>query len=178
MTPTPEDIERRARGNMEGRMFEIGLYRDNPELRNKGGLVLMDEDLKNILSIRDIRKHTVEGDELELSNFWSWILSFDGYVPGKGESGPAYWQLLWMWGGPSDELRIYYTPKIGRNKNIKDPWRVEYVYKDWGTGHTIDVTDRKEIRWLLDYLDQHDLFLTYTDASRYFERARKKANGW
>ena len=55
----------------------------------------------------------------------------------------SYVRLQMSYGGPSDEFRVWKSGKI------------EYVFLDWYTGFSIDVTQNDAVQWLYNsYLDQ------------------------
>ena len=57
----------------------------------------------------------------------------------KDWSDSAYVRLQMSWGGPSDEFRVWKSGKI------------EYVFLDWYTGFSIDVTQNDAVQWLYNY---------------------------
>ena len=64
-------------------------------------------------------------------------LSFDYVTPYTfKEQGTPYYRFQMSWGGPSDEFNIY----TDSSKHIK---KIEYWFKDWWDGASLDCTDNK-----------------------------------
>ena len=67
-------------------------------------------------------------------------LSFDYVTPFTFKDQPeAYYRFEMSWGGPSDEFNIY----TDSSKNIQ---KIEYWFKDWFDGASLDCTDNKLIK--------------------------------
>jgi len=73
---------------------------------------------------KDIKSY-LAGD-LELDSL---LLSVEYIEPGTFNNKRGYHRLLFSWGGPSDELRVF------------SPDKVEYWFLDWHDGASIDVTN-------------------------------------
>jgi len=52
------------------------------------------------------------------------------------------------YGGPSEEVRFYFTP------NAKQAYKIEFVYLDWGVGVGFDVTNEDWAKWLFDWFNE------------------------
>ena len=64
-------------------------------------------------------------------------LSFDYVTPYTfTDQGTPYYRFQMSWGGPSDEFNIY----TDSSKHIK---KIEYWFKDWWDGASLDCTDNK-----------------------------------
>ena len=64
-------------------------------------------------------------------------LSFDYVTPYTfKDQGTPYYRFQMSWGGPSDEFNIY----TDSSKNIQ---KIEYWFKDWFDGASLDCTDNK-----------------------------------
>lgn len=79
-------------------------------------------------------------------------LSFDYVTAGTfNDQKEGYWRYQLSWGGPADEFRFYGDPQ-GKVH------RVEYWFLDWGDGASIDVTEHKTVRGLVDWFEGFDGF--------------------
>ena len=85
--------------------------------------------------------------EEQLEEFGNFLLAWPNVVDKEKEpkdwSDMSYVRLQMSYGGPSDEFRVWKSGKI------------EYVFLDWYTGFSIDVTQSDAVQWLYNsYLDQ------------------------
>lgn len=85
-------------------------------------------------------------DHPDYGSLYDYGLSFD-YVPGGTfvDQPNGYFRYQLSWGGPSDELRVYLDVEL-------KPYRMEYWFLDWFTGHGIDVKDDEIARRLWGHL--------------------------
>ena len=73
----------------------------------------------------------------------------------------SYVRLQMSWGGPSDEFRVWKSGKI------------EYVFLDWYTGYSLDVTQNDTVQWL--YNSYLDYGINFENNSYYSHNALFKA---
>ena len=79
-------------------------------------------------------------------------LSFDYVTPYTfKDQGEGYYRFQMSWGGPSDEFNIY----TDSSKNIK---KIEYWFKDWFDGASLDCTDNKLIKEMCWGFVDNDLY--------------------
>lgn len=81
----------------------------------------------------------------EIGNFYDYGLSIDYRLPEGRKAGYLRYQL--SWGGPSDEIRFYFT------HGARQCHKIEYVFLDWGTGVGFDVTNEDWAQWLFDWFN-------------------------
>jgi len=97
-------------------------------------------------------EETYKEMEKEFSNrgsFYDYGLSVDYVAPGtfdKQKEGYLRYQI--SYGGPSEEIRFYFTP------NAREAYKIEFVYLDWGVGVGFDVTNEDWARWLFDWFNE------------------------
>lgn len=60
-------------------------------------------------------------------------LCVDYFIP-EGDKPEGFIRYQISWGGPSEELRFYFS------QGATQPYRVEFVFLDWGVGVGFDVT--------------------------------------
>ncbi len=85
----------------------------------------------------------------EIGSFYDYGLSIDYVAPETFEdTNEGYLRYQLSWGGPSDEIRFYFTP------GFHVAYRIEYVFLDWGTGVGFDVTNEDWAQWLFDWFDE------------------------
>ncbi len=84
----------------------------------------------------------------ELGSFCEYGLCVDYVAPGTwDEQNEGYLRYQISCGGPSEEIRFYYSP--GGRK----PYRIEFVYLQWGVGVSFDVTQEDWAQWLAQWFD-------------------------
>lgn len=81
----------------------------------------------------------------ETGSFYDYGLSVDYQEPDGRRRG--YFRFQLSWGGPSDEIRFYFSGDGSRGMADK----IEYVFLDWGTGVGFDVTGEDWAKWLWDW---------------------------
>ena len=96
------------------------------------------EDIRELLEAagnNDGRVTDPESDQ-EGCSIDEYGLAFDYVEPGTFEGQQeAYWRFQISYGGPSEEIRYYRSPRAWA------PYRAEYWYLDWFDGANVDVTD-------------------------------------
>jgi len=107
-------------------------------------------DFKRFMEMDDYEN---EDNAYYLGSFYDYGLSFSYTAPGTfADQHEGYFCFQLSWGGPSDEVRFYY------DMGAKYPYRIEYVFMDWGTGAGYDVTDEDWAIWLFGWFDGCDSF--------------------
>lgn len=94
---------------------------------------------------KDFRVFMQDTEGNEETSFYDYGLAIDYQLPEGRKAGYLRYQL--SWGGPSDEIRFYFTH--GARKCHK----IEYVFLDWGTGVGFDVTNEDWAQWLFDWFN-------------------------
>jgi hypothetical protein len=89
------------------------------------------------------------GTQEQSEAFSEYGLSFEYIEPENGENG--YFCYLMSWGGPSDELRFYVD--VGGTA-----YKIEYWFKDWFDGASIDVTGDQAAKACADWFEQCEMF--------------------
>ena len=106
----------------------------------------IDEQLKRIITgIKRLRENlTFESDYNEEDNKYISVLSTDYVAPNtfNYQKDEGYYRIQFSWGGPSDELRVYF------NKNRYTT--IEYWFLDWFDGAFRNVTTDEDILWYVD----------------------------
>lgn len=77
--------------------------------------------------------------------FYYYGLAVDYVAAGtfeKQREGYLRYQL--SYGGPSEEIRFYFSP------GATEAYRITFVYLDWGVGVGFNVTDTEWAKWLFD----------------------------
>ncbi len=86
-----------------------------------------------------------EWEKAQLGPFNEYGLCCDYVAPGTFKADyEGYFRYQIAYGGPTEEFRFYYS--TGGNK----PYRIEFVYLNWGTGIGLDVTGEEWAQWLWD----------------------------
>lgn len=84
----------------------------------------------------------------ETGSFFDYGLALD-YVPGTFKNkGAGYFRYQLSYGGPSEEIRFYFTP------GAKQAYKIEFVYLDWGVGVGFDATNEDWAIWLFDWFNE------------------------
>ena len=79
-------------------------------------------------------------------------LSFDYVTPYTfRDQGTPYYRFQMSWGGPSDEFNIY----TDSSKNIQ---KIEYWFKDWWDGASLDCTDNKLVNEICSWFVEGALY--------------------
>jgi len=73
------------------------------------------------------------------------------YEPAGSENDllEGYAEFLISWGGPSEELRLYY------DLNATKPYKAIYWYKDWFDGVSLDVTKHRTPAALFERYEEY-----------------------
>lgn len=80
--------------------------------------------------------------------FYEYGLAFDYVAPGTFDDQPeGYFRYQISWGGPSEEVRFYASPKGNGEWSV---YRAEFWFLDWWDGASVDVTGTDEAVWLFD----------------------------
>jgi len=94
-----------------------------------------------------------EMDNEEYGSFYDYGLSVDYVEPGTFDGqNEGYGRYQLSWGGPSDELRFFFSPR----GNV--PYRIEYWYMDWFDGASIEITDDPIAQWLWEQFHEMGTF--------------------
>jgi hypothetical protein len=88
-------------------------------------------------------------------------LAVDYVTPGTFKNKAGYLRYQLSWGGPSEEIRFYFTPKA------REAYKIEFVYLDWGVGVGFDVTNEDWAKWLFDLFNE--VGTTEAEMNRAFE---------
>ena len=96
-----------------------------------------------------------EAEQLEVfeqfdstGDFYDYGLSVDYVTPGTFKNKAGYLRYQLSYGGPSEEVRFYFTP------NASQAYKIEFVYLDWGVGVGFDVTNEDWAKWLFDWFNE------------------------
>jgi hypothetical protein len=92
-----------------------------------------------------------EADRLynEHGNFYDYGLSVDYVAPHTFErQREGYFRYQLSYGGPSEEIRFYYSPRA------REAYKIEFVYLQWGTGAGFNVTNEDWTKWLFDWFNE------------------------
>jgi hypothetical protein len=106
------------------------------------------EDFK---ALPDKKQAKVEDLFDSIGSFHNYGLSIDYQQPEGRRRGYLRYQL--SWGGPSDEVRFYFSGDGSRGQADK----IEYVFMDWGTGVGFDVSNEDWAQWLWDWFQGADI---------------------
>ena len=88
-------------------------------------------------------------------SFYDYGLSVDYVVPGTfNNQREGYLRYHLSWGGPSEEVRFYYS------SGAREAYKIEFVYMNWGTGVGFNVTEEKWARWLFNWFWETDTLAT------------------
>lgn len=84
----------------------------------------------------------------EHGNFYEYGLSVDYVAPETFErQKEGYFRYQLSYGGPSEEVRFYYSPRA------RQAYKIVFVYLNWGTGVGFDVTNENWAQWLFDWFN-------------------------
>lgn len=76
-------------------------------------------------------------DDVTEDSFPDYGLAFDYVSPGTFmDQEEGYWRFQISWGGPSEEIRFYASPRGSKSSGFGD-WRLhraEFWFLDWGDG--------------------------------------------
>lgn len=81
-------------------------------------------------------------------SFYDYGLAVDYVTPGTFNNKAGYLRYQLSYGGPSEEIRFYFTPKA------REAYKIEFVYLDWGTGVGFDITNEDWAKWLFDWFNE------------------------
>lgn len=134
-------LRENGRKSMLSRAEDFNFYRmhaycreDVPEWRRQEKLALKHSAGK-----------TVEDVFNSIGDWWDYGLSIDYVAPGTfEEQNEGYLRYQLSYGGPSDELRFYFSP------GAKAPYKIVYAYLEWGKGVGFDVTGEEWAIWVWD----------------------------
>ena len=123
-------------------------------INGDGNLVQRGHD--HLESCADDFKKFMTADQIEdvddLGSFYDYGLSADYVAPETFEDQKeGYFRYQLSWGGPSEEIRFYYSP------GAHNPYQIEFVFLDWFSGVGFDVTDESWAIWRWDYSYSCDL---------------------
>jgi len=80
-------------------------------------------------------------------DFYEYGLSVDYVTPGTFKNKAGYLRYQLSYGGPSEEIRFYFT------QGAREAYKIEFVYLDWGVGVGFDVTNEDWAKWLFDWFN-------------------------
>jgi hypothetical protein len=84
----------------------------------------------------------------EIGDFYNYGLAVDYVTPGTFNNKAGYLRYQLSYGGPSEEIRFYFTPKA------REAYKIEFVYLNWGVGVGFDVTNEDWAKWLFDWFNE------------------------
>lgn len=90
----------------------------------------------------------VEAEFARRGSFFEYGLAVDYVTPGTFKNKAGYLRYQLSYGGPSEEIRFYFTP------NAREAYKIEFVYLDWGVGVGFDVTNEDWAKWLFDWFNE------------------------
>lgn len=93
-------------------------------------------------------KQTILEEYGSRGSFYDYGLSIDYVVPGTFKNKEGYLRYQLSWGGPSEEVRFYWSP------GSHEAYKIEFVYMDWGTGVGFNVLREDWAQWLFNYFDE------------------------
>lgn len=94
------------------------------------------------------RKQTILEEYARRGSFYDYGLSIDYVVPGTFKNKEGYLRYQLSWGGPSEEVRFYWSP------GSHEAYKIEFVYMDWGTGVGFNVLREDWAQWLFREFDE------------------------
>ena len=127
------------------------------ELRKAGRAHLesRSEDFKGYIDYgTDLENLTGDGGEKAVNffestgSFYDYGLAVDYVTPGTFKNKAGYLRYQLSYGGPSEEIRFYFTPQA------REAYKIEFVYLDWGVGVGFDVTNEDWAKWLFDWFNE------------------------
>jgi hypothetical protein len=84
----------------------------------------------------------------ETGSFYDYGLAVDYVAPQTFErQREGYFRYQLSYGGPSEEIRFYFSP------GAQVPYRIEFVYLNWGTGVSFRVTEEDWAMWLWEHFN-------------------------
>lgn len=83
-----------------------------------------------------------------IGTFFDYGLAVDYVTPGTFENKAGYLRYQLSYGGPSEEIRFYFT------QGAREAYKIEFVYLDWGVGVGFDVTNEDWAKWLFDWFNE------------------------
>ena len=83
-----------------------------------------------------------------VGSFFDYGLAVDYVAPGTFKNKAGYLRYQLSYGGPSEEVRFYFTP------NAIEAYKIEFVYLDWSVGVGFDVTNEDWAKWLFDWFNE------------------------
>lgn len=100
-------------------------------------------DIKQFITSSRSDDDSIRDDSYQ--EFCEYGLALDYVAPETFEDqNEGYIRFQISCGGPSEEIRLFYSPS-GRK-----PYRIEFVYMDWGVGVGFDVTGQEWAQWLAE----------------------------
>jgi hypothetical protein len=128
-----KELRERGRKALEGRANDFEFFqsidgKDYEELAPANGTVTAEMERIN-----------------EIGDFYNYGLSIDYQEPEGRKRGYFRYQL--SWGGPSEEIRFYFSGDGSRGQADK----IEFVFLDWFVGVGFDVTNEDWAQWLWDW---------------------------
>lgn len=110
------------------------------------------EDLKYFMNNGTEAEASDNPAEYEENNpagcdFYDYGLAVDYVTPGTFKNKAGYLRYQISYGGPSEEVRFYFTP------NAREAYKIEFVYLDWGVGVGFDVTNEDWAKWLFEWFN-------------------------
>jgi hypothetical protein len=158
-----QEFKNRGFKHLAGRAEDFVFFRDFNHCESI-------EDLKE-----ELRRTGAEFTEIrqslrmfnDLGSFFDYGLSFDYTELGTWDDQTEdYFRYQLSWGGPSDELRFY------------EDGSIYYVFMDWGTGVSFEVTTDSDFSWLYDWFEGCDMlnFQQKREETDYFERLYELEN--
>tara|TARA_R110000824_G_scaffold168945_11_gene345987 strand:+ start:762 stop:1166 length:405 start_codon:yes stop_codon:yes gene_type:complete len=109
----------------------------------------VDSELERVLTgIKSLRKamELPDYDDYLDENEYISVLSSDYVDPNTfDDQEEGYYRIQFSWGGPSDELRMYYDGKKYTT--------IEYWFLDWYDGAFRNVTTDEDILWFVEAYD-------------------------
>lgn len=125
-----------GRRHMEGRAKDFKFY-----MRNGTDF----EQIENSPDIQAGALVTIQ----EMGSFYDYGLSIDYVAPGTFErQREGYFRYQLSWGGPSEEIRFYFSP------GAREAYKIEFVYLNWGTGVGFNVTEEDWGKWLFEWFQE------------------------
>jgi len=133
-----KEFRKEGRKHLEGRASDFKFFMDNGS------------DLESTSLNTDTEENLKEAERLysEHGNFYEYGLAIDYVTPGTFNNRAGYLRYLLSYGGPSEEIRFYFTP------NAREAYKIEFVYLQWGTGVGFNVTGEDWAQWLFDWFNE------------------------
>jgi hypothetical protein len=116
--------------------------------RAKASMKMRAKDFVTFMRREDLDEPNPREKE-ELGSFYDYGLSFDYVAPDTfRDEHEGYFRYQLSYGGPSSEIRFY------ANYKARQPYRIEFIFLDWGEGIGYDVTEKDWAQWLWEQFNE------------------------